>query len=96
MLALSEIGGLDTPEIAERLGTDPAVVMKLLARAGESVRATLATRGRRGLTALLPLESLWQAGTSVPTMRAAGLVAAAVVAPTVAIGGAGADVPRAP
>ena len=33
VLALSEIGGLDTAEIAERLGTDPAVVRKLLARA---------------------------------------------------------------
>ena len=95
VLALSEIGGLDTSEIAERLGTDPAVVRKLLARARESVRAALATRGRRGLTALFPLQSLWQAGSSVPTMRAAGLVAAAVVAPTVAIGGAGAEAPPA-
>lgn len=95
VLALSEIGGLDTHEIAERLGTDPAVVRKLLARARESVRATLATRGRRGLTALLPLQSWLQAGSSVPTMRAAGLVAAAVVAPTVAIGGAGSGAPRA-
>lgn len=95
VLALSEIGGLDMYEIAERLGTDPAIVRKLLARARESVRTSLATRGRRGLTALLPLQNLWQAGTSVPTMRAAGLVAAAVVAPTVAIGGAGADAPRA-
>lgn len=32
-LALSEIGGLDTNEIAERLGTEVAVVRKLLVRA---------------------------------------------------------------
>jgi hypothetical protein len=95
VLALSEIGGLDTYEIAERLGTDPAIVRKLLARARQSVRAALATRGRRGLTALLPVQSLWQVGSSMPTMRAAGLVAAAVVAPTVAIGGARADAPHA-
>ena len=93
-LALSEIGGLDTYEIAERLGTDPAVVRKLLARASESVRASLATRGRRGLTALLPLQSLFHLGSSAPTMRAAGLVAAAAVAPTVVIAGAGADAPH--
>jgi hypothetical protein len=94
-LALSEIGGLDTYEIAERLGTDPAIVLKLLARARESVRASLAARGRRGLNVLLPFQSLWQVGSSAPAMRAAGLVAAAVVAPTVAVGGAGADAPRA-
>jgi hypothetical protein len=94
-LALSEIGGLDPNEIAERLGTDPAVVRKLLARARQSVRASLASRARRGLTALLPFQGLWQAGSSAPTLRAAGLVAAAVVAPTVAIGGAQADAPRA-
>jgi hypothetical protein len=92
-LALSEIGGLDTNEIAERLGTDPAVVHKLLTRARESMRTTLAVRGRRGLTALLPLQSWWQTGSAAPAMRAAGLVAAAVIAPSV-IGGA-ADSPRA-
>ena len=96
VLALSEIGGLDTNEIAERLGTDPAIVRKLLARGRESVRTSLATRGRRGLTALLPFQTLWQVGSSAPSMRAAGLVAAAVVAPTVAIGGAGTEAPRAP
>jgi DNA-directed RNA polymerase specialized sigma24 family protein len=37
-LALSELGGLDKHEIAERLGTDPAIVLRLLARARESVR----------------------------------------------------------
>jgi sigma-70-like protein len=93
-LALSEIGGLDTAEIAERLGTDPAVVSKLLARARDSVRVSLATRGRRGLTALVPVQTQCHLGSSAPTLRAAGLVAAAVVAPTVAIGGAGADAPH--
>ncbi len=39
-LALSRIGGLDAEEIAQRLGTDPAIVQKLLARARESVRAS--------------------------------------------------------
>jgi DNA-directed RNA polymerase specialized sigma24 family protein len=43
-LALSEIGGLDKHEIAERLGTDPAIVLKLLARARESVRNSPAAR----------------------------------------------------
>ena len=43
-LALSEIGGLDANEIAERLGTDPTVVQKLLLRARESVRAASAER----------------------------------------------------
>ena len=52
-LALSEIGGLDTSEIAYRLGTDPAVVRKLLFHARESVRGSLTARrppraGRRG------------------------------------------------
>jgi hypothetical protein len=94
-LALSEIGGLDANEIAERLGTDPAVVRKLLFRARESVRVSLTERGRRGLAAVLPFQSLWQAGSSVPAMRAAGVVAAAIVAPTVAIGGAAAEAPRA-
>jgi predicted DNA-binding protein (UPF0251 family) len=60
-LALSDIGGLDTHEIAERLGTDAAVVRKLLFRARESVRTSLAAGGRRGLVAVLPFQSLWQA-----------------------------------
>jgi len=93
-LALSEIGGLDASEIAERLGTDPAVVRKLLARARESVRASLAMRGR-GLTALLPFQSLWQTGPSAPVVRAAGVVAAAVIGPSVVVGGAGAEAPHA-
>jgi hypothetical protein len=92
-LALSEIGGLDTDEIAERLGTDPAVVQRLLSRARESVRASLS--GRRGLAALLPLQNLWQLGSSAPAVRAAGVVAAAVVAPSVVTGGVAADAPRA-
>lgn len=93
-LALSEIGGLDTDEIADRLGTEPAIVRKLLDRARESVRTSLATRGRRGITALLPFQNLWQLGSSGPTVRAAGLIVTAIVAPTVAIGGAAADTPR--
>jgi len=92
-LALSEIGGLDTHEIAERLGTDPAVVRRLLARARDSVRASLS--GRRGLTAVLPFQTLWQLGSSGPAVRAAGVVAAAVVAPSVVIGGAAVDAPQA-
>ena len=94
-LALSEIGGLETDEIAERLGTEPAVVQKLLARARESVRASLSATGRRGLAALLPLQSVWQPGASGSAVRAAGVVAAAVVAPSVLIGGAAADAPHA-
>ena len=93
-LALSEIGGLDTNEIAERLGTDPAVVRKLLVRARESVQTSLAGRGR-GLTALLPLQSWWHTGSAAPAVRAAGVVAAAIVAPAVLTGGAAADPPRA-
>lgn len=94
-LALSEIGGLDTHEIAERLGTDPVVVRKLLVRARESVRTSLSLQGRRGLAALLPLQHLWQLGSSGPVVRTAGVIAAAIVAPSVVIGGAAADVPRA-
>lgn len=41
-LALSKIGGLDADGIAQRLGTDPAIVQKLLARARESVQASIA------------------------------------------------------
>ncbi len=93
-LALSEIGGLDTDEIAERLGTDPAIIRTLLDRARESVRTSLAARGRRGVTALLPFQSLWQLGSAAPTMRAAGLIAAAVIALAVAVGVAAADAPR--
>jgi predicted DNA-binding protein (UPF0251 family) len=48
-LALSEIGGLDAEEIAERLGTDPSIVRKLLARARESVRESIALHSSRGL-----------------------------------------------
>lgn len=59
-LALSEIGGLDTYEIAERLGTDPVVVRKLLTRARESVRTSIALRSRRGLSALIPFQNWWQ------------------------------------
>lgn len=94
-LALSEIGDLDTNEIAERLGTDPVVVGKLLVRARESVRTSLAVRGRSGLSALFPFQNWWQTGSSAPVVRAAGVVAAAVVGSSVAIGGAAADSPRA-
>lgn len=93
-LALSEIGGLDPNEIAERLGTDPVIVRKVLARARESVRTTLAVRSRRGLTALIPFQSWWQTGSSAPAVRAAGAVAAAVVGTTVAMGSAPPDGPR--
>ena len=41
-LALSRIGGMDADAIAQRLGTDPAIVQRLLARARESVRASIA------------------------------------------------------
>jgi len=94
-LALSEIGGLDTDEIAERLGTDPAVVRRVLACARASVRASLEVRGRRGMAALFPYQSWWQTGSSGSAVRAAGVVAAAVVGSSVAIGGAAADLPRA-
>jgi len=93
-LALSEIGGLDTFEIAERLGTDPVVVRKLLARARESVQTSIAVRSRRGLSALIPFQNWWHSGSSAPVVRAAGAVAAAVVGTGVAIGGASADLPR--
>ena len=39
-LALSELGGLNPREIAERLGTDPAIVRRLLLRARESMQAS--------------------------------------------------------
>ena len=86
-LALSEIGGLDTDEIAERLGTDSATVRKLLARAREAVRTSLAVRGR-GLTALLPFQSWWQLGSSAPALRTAGavLAATAVMGPSILVG----------
>jgi RNA polymerase sigma factor (sigma-70 family) len=61
-LALSDIGGLDTNEIAERLGTEPAVVRKLLMRARESVQASLAEHGDREPASDLPFQNLWQAG----------------------------------
>ena len=94
-LALAEIGGLNEEEIAERLGTEPDVVRKLLHRARASVRTAIAGSSRRGLTALLPLQNWWQTGASAPAVRAAGAVAAAVVGTGVAIGGASADPPRA-
>ena len=95
-LALSEIGGLGTDEIALRLGTDAAVVRKVLARARETVRATIAVRGRRGLTAFLPFQNWWSTGSAAPVVRTAGAVAAAVIGTGVAIGGAAADAPRDP
>ena len=94
-LALSEIGGLGADEIAQRLGTDAAVVRKVLARARETVRATIAVRGRRGLSALIPFQSWWSSGSTAPVVRTAGAVAAAVIGTGVAIGGAAADPPRA-
>lgn len=95
-LALSEIGGLGTDEIAQRLGTDAAVVRKVLARARETVRATIAVRGRRSLTALIPFQNWWSTGSTAPVVRTAGAVAAAVIGTGVAIGGAAADPPRPP
>lgn len=95
-LALSEIGGLGTEEIAQRLGTDAVVVRKVLARAREAVRATIAERGRRSLTALVPFQSWWSSGSTAPVVRTAGAVAAAVLGTGVAIGGAAADSPRPP
>lgn len=95
-LALSEIGGLDTEEIASRMGTEPAVVRKLLDRARASVQTNLAGAGRRGVSALLPLQSWWQSGASAPAVRTAGAVAAAVVGTGVAIGGASAEAPLPP
>lgn len=93
-LALSEIGGLDPHEIAERLGTDAVVVRKLLRRARESVRTSSSLQSRRGLAVLLPFQNLFQTGFSGPVARTAGVIAAAIVAPSVAIGGAAADLPR--
>lgn len=95
-LALSEIGGLGTDEIAQRLGTDVAVVRKVLARARQTVRTTIAVRGRRGLSALVPFQSWWSSGSVGPAVRTAGAVAAAVIGTGVAIGGAAADPPRPP
>lgn len=95
-LALSEIGGLGTEEIAQRLGTDAVVVRKVLARARETVRATIAERGRRSLTALIPFQSWWSSGSTAPVVRTAGAVAAAVIGTGIAIGGAAADSPRPP
>lgn len=95
-LALSEIGGLGAEEIAQRLGTDAVVVRKVLARAREAVRATIAERGRRSLTALIPFQSWWSSGSTAPVVRTAGAVAAAVIGTGVAIGGAAADPPRPP
>jgi len=50
-LALSEIGGLDNDEIAERLGTDPLVVRRLLVRAavGGTVRVEAVKAERRSV-----------------------------------------------
>jgi DNA-directed RNA polymerase specialized sigma24 family protein len=48
-IALSGIGGLDEAEIAQRLGTDPAMVRKLLSRAHTSIRVSIALQARRGL-----------------------------------------------
>jgi DNA-directed RNA polymerase specialized sigma24 family protein len=59
-LALSEIGGLDTNEIAKRLGTDSALVRKLLLRARESVRTSEFVHGRGSLPVLLPFQNLWE------------------------------------
>lgn len=92
-LALSEIGGLDTEEIAARLGTEPAVARKLLERARAAARMSLAG-SRRGLATLLPVQSWWFGGAS-PAARAVGLVAAAVVGTGVATGGASASQPSA-
>lgn len=78
-LALSEIGGLDQDEIAARLGTDPVVVGKLLNRARDAVRASLAANGRRVVGALTPLQAWWQSGASAPAIRAAGIAAVAVL-----------------
>lgn len=47
-IALSGIGGLDEAQIAQRLGTDPALVRKLLSRAHTSIRVSIALQTRRG------------------------------------------------
>lgn len=90
-LALSEIGGLGTEEIAQRLGTDVTVVQKLLVRARLTVRATIAVRARRGVLALIPFQNWWSSGSTGPVVRTAGAVAAAVLGTGIAIGGAAAD-----
>lgn len=95
-LALSELGGLGTEEIAQRLGTDAVVVRKVPRRARETVRATIAERGRRSLTALIPFQSWWSSGSTAPVVRTAGAVAAAAIGTGVAIGGAAADSLRPP
>lgn len=90
-LALSEIGGLDTEEIAARLGTEPLIARKLLERARTAARMSLAG-SRRGIAALVPVQGWWL-GTASPAARAVGLVAAAVVGTSVASGGASASEP---
>lgn len=92
-LALAEIGGLGPEEIAERLGTQPAIVSSILARARLSVRITLA-RGR-GLTAFLPFHGWWQSGASAPLGRAAGVVATAAVGAGLAVSAATPSAPPA-
>lgn len=44
VLALSGIGGLDDAAVAQRLGTDVAMVRRLLRRAHASVRVSMALR----------------------------------------------------
>jgi predicted DNA-binding protein (UPF0251 family) len=54
-LALSELGGLEADEIARRLGTDRETAERLVSHARARVRATLAEKGRKFLSGLLPM-----------------------------------------
>jgi predicted DNA-binding protein (UPF0251 family) len=80
-LALSELGGLDHDEIAQRLGTDRETAERLVSRARATVRTALAHRSRRLLSALLPLQSSWPSG-----FGAAARTFGAVAVGTVGIG----------
>ena len=73
-LALAEIGGLETEEIAARLGTDVHVAKVVLERARVAARTKLRDR-RAGIAALLPWQ--WLLPSASPAARAAGVVAAA-------------------
>lgn len=79
-LALSDIGGLGSEEIATRMGTEREIVEGLIARARESIRAALVEPGRRLLGAFGAFQHGWlQGGVAGPTGRSAGAVAAAVL-----------------
>jgi hypothetical protein len=78
-LALSEIGGLEPDEIAERLGTGEDAAAALVARARASLRAALAQPGRRLLGLLGPLQQAAHSGAGGPAARAAGAAVLAAV-----------------